>query len=114
MTIFLKRKYCKQFQSSDMQFGYKDGHSTTLCTLIYKEIIDHYINNYSTVYNCFYASKAFDRVHYGKLFSILLTNNTTMTLNTKNCKTNRKPIQQTIYKHNQSQHTSQLGPFAYI
>ena len=67
-------KYSKQLQSSDMQFGYKGGHSTTLCTLIYKEAIDHYINNDSTVYSCFLdASKAFDRVHYGKLFSILLS-----------------------------------------
>ena len=27
-------KYSKQLQSSDMLFGYKGGHSTTLCTLI--------------------------------------------------------------------------------
>ena len=46
-------KYSKQLQSSDMQFGYKEGHSTTLCTLIYKEVIDHYINNDSIVYSCF-------------------------------------------------------------
>ena len=57
-----------------MQFGYKEGHSTTLCTLIYKEVIDHYINNDSTVYSCLDASKAFDRAH-GKLFSILLSKN---------------------------------------
>ena len=69
-------KYSKQLQSSDMQFGYKESHSTTLCTLIYKEVIDHYINNDSTVYSCFLdASKAFDRVHYCKLFSILLSKN---------------------------------------
>ena len=67
-------KYSKQLQSSDMQFGYKKDHSTTLCTLIYKEVIDNYINNGNTVYSCFLeASKAFDRVHYGKLFSILLS-----------------------------------------
>ena len=59
-----------------MQFGYKESHSTTLCTFIYKEVIDHYINNDSTVYSCFLdASKAFDRVHYGKLFRILLSKN---------------------------------------
>ena len=43
-------KYSKHIQSSDMQFGYKESHSTTLCTLIYKEVIDHYINKDSTVY----------------------------------------------------------------
>ena len=48
--------------------------STTLCTLIYKEVIGHYINNDSTVYSCSLdASNAFDRVHYSKLFSILLS-----------------------------------------
>ena len=35
-------KYSKQLQSSAMQIGYKEGPSTTLCTLIYKEVINHY------------------------------------------------------------------------
>ena len=69
-------KYSKQLQLSDMQFGYKGGHSTTLCTRIYQEVIDYSIINDSTVYSCFLdASKAFDRLHYGKLFSILLSLN---------------------------------------
>ena len=56
-----------------MQFVYKKGHSTTLCTLVYKEVISHYVNNNTSVYNCLLdASKSFDRVHLGKLFSILL------------------------------------------
>ena len=63
-----------ELQSSDMQFGYKQGHSTTLCTLIYKEVVHHYLNCGSNVYSCLLdASKAFDRVHYGTLFSVLLT-----------------------------------------
>ena len=53
IIIIILLKYSKQLQSSDMQFGYKGGHSTALCTLIYKEVIDHYINNDSTVYSCF-------------------------------------------------------------
>ena len=65
--------YKDQFQSSDMQFGYKKGHSTTLGTLVYKEVISHYVNNNTSVYSCLLdASRAFDRVHLGKLFSILL------------------------------------------
>ena len=49
--------------SSNMQFGYKKGHSTTIYTLIYKEIINKYINDGSDVYSCLLdASKAFDRV----------------------------------------------------
>ena len=44
-----------------------------MCTLTYKEIINQYINNDSDVYSCLLdPSKAFDRVHYGKLFRILL------------------------------------------
>ena len=66
--------YGDELQSSDIQFGYKQGHSTTLCTLIYKEVVDHYLNCGSNVYSCLLdASKAFDRVHYRTLFSVLLT-----------------------------------------
>ena len=69
--------YSQNVSSEDLfcilQFGYKED-STTLCMLIDKEVIDHYIINDRTVYSCCLdASKAFDRVHYGKLFSILLS-----------------------------------------
>ena len=71
VTLFLYGNY---LSTSDMQFGYKKGHSTTMCTFIYKEMINQYINNGSDVYSCLIdASKAFDRVHYGKLFRILLS-----------------------------------------
>ena len=51
----------------------KKGHSTTLCTLVYIEVIYHYVTNNTIVYSCLLeASKAFDRVHLVKLFSILL------------------------------------------
>ena len=70
VTLLLYGNY---LSTSDMQFGYKKGHSTTICTLLYKEIINQYINNGSDVYSCLLdASKAFDRLHYGKLFRILL------------------------------------------
>ena len=60
-TSFLYGNY---LSTADMQFGYKKGHSTTMCTLIYKEIINQYINNGSDVYSCLLdASKAFDRVN---------------------------------------------------
>ena len=58
---------------SDMQFGFKPQHSTTMCSLVYHEIINHYMSNNSNVYSCLLdASKAVDKVHYGKLFHILL------------------------------------------
>ena len=59
--------------TSDMQFGFKPQYSTTMCSLVYHEIINHYMSNNSNVYSCLLdASKAFDKVHYGKLFHILL------------------------------------------
>ena len=36
--------YNDQFPSSDRQFGYKKGHSTTLCALVY-----YYVNNNTSV-----------------------------------------------------------------
>ena len=66
--------YRDELHSSDMQFGYKQGHPTTLCTLILKEVVHHYLNSCSNVYSCLLdASKAFDRVYYGTLFRVLLT-----------------------------------------
>ena len=44
--------YGDELQSSDMQFRYKQGHSTTLCTLIYEEVVHHYLNSGSNVYRC--------------------------------------------------------------
>ena len=60
-------------QTTDMQFAYNAKHSTTLCTMVYLETLHHYVNNGSNVYSCLLdVSKAFDRIHYGKLFTILL------------------------------------------
>ena len=60
--------------TSDMQYAYKPCHSTNLCTAMLKEIIDIYVRKKSNVYCCLLdASKAFDRVHYGKLFNVLLS-----------------------------------------
>ena len=61
------------FMTSDMQCGFKNKHSTIMCSLAYYEVINHYLCNHSNVYSCLLdASKAFDRVHYGKFFNILL------------------------------------------
>ena len=61
-------------QTTDMQFAYKAKHSITLCTVVYIETLHHYVNSGSNVYSCLLdASKAFDRIHYGKHFTILLS-----------------------------------------
>lgn len=62
----------KQLRTSDMQFGFKEKHSTVMCSVVYMEVVDHYLKGGSDVYSCLLdASKAFDRVHFGKLFTIL-------------------------------------------
>ena len=66
-------KYLGQLQSSNLQFAFKEGHDTTMCTAVLKETVSYYLDRDSDVYACLLdASKAFDRVHFGKLFSLLL------------------------------------------
>ena len=60
-------------KSSNLQFAFKPAHSTSMCTSLVKEIIGYYNNHNSVVYACLVdATKAFDRLNYGKLFQLLL------------------------------------------
>ena len=62
--------------SSNLQFGYKAGLSTTMCTGAMCEVINYYVSNGSNVHMLMLdASKAFDRVRYCKLFRILMSRN---------------------------------------
>ena len=71
-TIILT-KYNHLLCSSDLQFAYKEKLGTTMCTLILKETINYFVNRHTDVYCCLLdASKAFDCVHYGHLFSMLI------------------------------------------
>ena len=55
------------------QFGFKPGHSTSLCTSLFKQTVDYYKNH---VFVCFVDfHKAFDSVNYWKLFNKLLDDN---------------------------------------
>jgi len=63
----------QMFNTSDYQFGYKKNASTTQCTFVVDECINYYVTNDSSVYCVLLdASKAFDRVHFVKLFNKLL------------------------------------------
>ena len=54
-------KFAAFVSSSPLQFGFKAGSSTTLCTGMVKNVVSRYINNGSCVLGCFLdASKAFD------------------------------------------------------
>ena len=57
-----------------MQYVYKLCHSINMCTAVLKEIFYLYARKKRNVYCCLLdASKAFDYVHYGKLFIVLLS-----------------------------------------
>ena len=66
-------KYSSFLCSYPLQFGFKPGFSTTLCTVVVKNVISHYIHNSSRVHGCFLdASKAFDLVDHSLLFAKLI------------------------------------------
>ena len=65
--------YGPYFATSAFQFGFKPGHSTTLCSATVKNVVSRYLHNGSPVLGCFLdASKAFDLVDHSILFDILL------------------------------------------
>ena len=65
-------QYSSILSSHHLQFGFKTGSSTSLCTGIVKCVVSRYLQNGSSVLGCFLdASKAFDMVNHDKLFSIL-------------------------------------------
>ena len=64
------------FDTSPLQFGFKEGLSTDLCTGLIMNVVARYTTNNSAMYGCFLdASKAFDRVNYALLFEKLLNHN---------------------------------------
>ena len=70
------QRFSDKLISSDMQFSFKAQHSTVMCTCAVKEIAAHYNEKGSNVYICMLdASKAFDKVNFVKLFSLLIDRN---------------------------------------
>ena len=60
------------FSTSDLQFGYKKGFSTDLCTGLLKLVSSRYIHHGSKVWCALLdMSKAFDMVDHGQLFVTL-------------------------------------------
>ena len=61
--------YNDHFITSELQFGFKSGFCTTLCTDVMKTVINRYLNKGSKVYACLIdASKVFDTVDHSILF----------------------------------------------
>ena len=64
----LLSRFSDHLITSDSQFGFKHGHSTSMCTFVLKET-----QNDRTVYCVLLdATKAFDRISYVKLFNRLI------------------------------------------
>lgn len=73
MDTIIIRKCQVNLSTSDYQFGFKENHSTVQCSFVVNEVTKYYNSRETTVYAALLdASKAFDRVSYDKLFSLLL------------------------------------------
>ena len=76
LDLIVIDKWRDKLVTSDLQFGFKGGHSTVLCTAMYKETVQYYAARKSRVYSVLLdASKAFDKVRYGALFKLLIGRN---------------------------------------
>ena len=74
-TIILKEQ-CESLMADSLQFGFKEMSSTITCTSLLIETIEYYTSNNSNCYLLLLdASKAFDRLEYMRLFTILRQHN---------------------------------------
>ena len=63
-------------QLDDLQFGYQEGISGTMCTWLALETISHFLTNGSEVFTCVMdMTKAFDKVKHSVLFKKLMETN---------------------------------------
>ncbi len=70
--LILIDRYGAHLSTSELQYSFKHHHSTVMCHTVLRETVNYYMNRGSNIYACFLdASKAFDRVRYDKLFTLL-------------------------------------------
>ena len=68
---YVLNRYDSMLTSLNLQFGFKAGYSTCMCSMILKETLEHYRRNKSTIYcTMLDATKAFDQVEYCKLVTL--------------------------------------------
>jgi len=67
-------KHAHVFSTSNLQFGFEKGNSTTQCSFVLERVIQYYNSRKSLcIVMLLDASRAFDRVQYVKLFELLLS-----------------------------------------
>ena len=72
--VILMKKCDKVLYTSDQQFAFKQKHYTAMCSSVLIETVNYFVKGGFNVYDCVLdASQAFDQVHYGKLFSLLMS-----------------------------------------
>ena len=73
LDIVILNRQADALETSELQFGFKEKSSTTMCTFMVLETIAYYKSRGSKVHIVLLdASKAFDRVDYIKLFDKLI------------------------------------------
>ena len=73
LEFIILSKEEKSLCTSELQFSFKKGASTSMCTSMVQETLSYYVHNGTNIYGLLLdASKAFDRVNYCKLFRLLL------------------------------------------
>ena len=66
-------KITSKLETTENQFGFKEGHGTEMCIYLLKDVINYYRSKHSPVFCCFLdARKAFDRVNHAILFEKML------------------------------------------
>ena len=74
LDIVIRNQQTDKLKTSDLQFGFKEKSSTSMCTFMVLETIEYYKSKGSNVHVLLLdASKAFDRVNYVKLFNKMLS-----------------------------------------
>ncbi len=64
-------RYGDLLSTSGLQFSYKRKHSSTMCSLTLKEVVNYYRKRHSNIYAVVIdASKDFDRMKYDQLFRL--------------------------------------------
>ncbi len=103
IDIVMLIMYSHLLNTTDIQYAFKKGQSTVMCTLVLKEVINYYLNNNSDLYTCFIDStKAFYHIRYDKLFQILIDRGMPALVVRSMLDLYQRQVVRTVWKHHLS------------